>query len=159
MNEDEMASASAVVDVMNDMVLELYGYEDLPIGPHGCGPNIEALTFCFDTASSGGKIRLDWMLPPPWYVPVEAPPCNVHLHVPAEDTKDNTARNFYCDKPAGHPAPDGTAGSHRMVYRPPNHEGKAFTWPVAPDASTPTSPATSTASKTTPGDTGSASDD
>lgn len=147
---------------MTDIPRRIYG----PVG------HAAPLMFCFDvaldkTGFNGGRIGLDWRLPPPWYVETSGHACNAHLYVPAGQTNDGIARNFYCDKPAGHPAPDPTAGKHRMVYDNDNDpEGTAFLWPIshdnfAPrfDGSTRGLRATSTASKEKTDDTGSASDD
>lgn len=81
-------------------------------------PNVVALRMIFEDMK--GDIRF----PPPWYVPIEGKlPCNRHLHVPAEQTKDGRERNFWCDLPAMHRIKEG----HRMVTS--NTHGRAFTWP------------------------------
>jgi hypothetical protein len=61
-------------------------------------------------------------LPPPWYVPVEAPACGAVLDVAAEATTDGVARRFVCDLPSDH-----DDDKHRQVTD--NTEGEALTWP------------------------------
>lgn len=63
-----------------------------------------------------------WILPPPWFVAVEAPACGAELHVDAEQTNDGIERHFVCDDLAGH-----EEDRHRQVTD--NEAGKAFTWP------------------------------
>lgn len=77
----------------------------------------------------------NWLtLPPPWFVPAEAPACGAVLDVPAEATNDGLARRFVCDRIAGHedrddqPPGDGPGDRHRQVTD--NDEGRCFTWPV-----------------------------
>lgn len=77
-----------------------------------------ALAFVFDDGAGG--MVLD-RLPPPWYVPVEAPACGHVLHVAAEDTTDGVERRFVCDLPAGH-----EDRQHRQVTD--NEEGHTLTW-------------------------------
>lgn len=70
-------------------------------------------------------------LPPPWFVPVEAPACRAVLEVPAvgaETTDGSTALRFVCDRYAGHP------NAHRQVTD--NDCGHALEW--AGDGSGPT---------------------
>lgn len=73
------------------------------------------------------------VLPPPWFVPVEAPACGAVLEVPAEATNDGLARRFVCDMPAGHedrdPEPGEDRDRHRQVTD--NTTGETLTWPVA----------------------------
>lgn len=136
---------------------------DVPQLLYGPVAHAAPLVLCFEVAldrdgANGGRIGKDWRLPPPWYVSAPGTACNAQLYVPAEETNDGIARNFYCDKRAGHPAPDGSAGSHRMVYDN-DPDGKAFMWPVSSDASTPGSRATSTTSRKRTGGGGSGSDE
>jgi len=73
-------------------------------------------------------------LPPPWYVPAEAPACSAVLDVAGEKTNDGVARRFACDRVAGHETAatalpgDPVPGLHRQVTD--SDEGTAFTWPV-----------------------------
>jgi hypothetical protein len=78
-------------------------------------------------------------LPPPWFVPVEAPACGQVLDVPAEQTNDDTGRRFVCDRLAGHPEHrKGTpyfveaalGDRHRQVTD--NDQGTIITWEPAP---------------------------
>jgi len=64
-------------------------------------------------------------LPPPWFVPIEAPACGAVLDVPAERTKDNLARRFVCDKQTGHD------DKHRQVTD--NELGHTIEWGVQID--------------------------
>jgi hypothetical protein len=62
-------------------------------------------------------------LPPPWFLPVEAPACGAELHFAAEETKDGVARDFVCDRPVGH-----DDDRHRQVTD--FDTGKELTWPA-----------------------------
>jgi len=73
---------------------------------------------------------LDVTFPPPWFVPVEAPPCNECLEVPADETNDGVARTFYCDRVLGHTERSGYPGKHRQVTDADS--GFAVAWPVHP---------------------------
>jgi hypothetical protein len=65
-------------------------------------------------------LRVGLQLPPPWFVPIEAPACAVDLRVPAAATNDGLARRFVCDKIRGHD------GRHRQVTD--NDAGETFEW-------------------------------
>jgi hypothetical protein len=65
----------------------------------------EALVLCFEV----------YRLPPPWFVPVEAPACGVVAYVQAEWTNDGVARRFVCDRPEGHPEKTSKSDKHRQV--------------------------------------------
>jgi len=77
-------------------------------------PHIFALVGIFDD----GKII---SLPPPWFVPVEAPACNDHLTVPAAGTADGVEQHFYCDRLKDH-----DDDKHRYVYDV--NDGTALQW-------------------------------
>lgn len=62
-----------------------------------------------------------FILPPPWFVPIEAPACGAVLSVPAEATNDGIARRFVCDKIRGH-----EDANHRHVADP--EMGYSFEW-------------------------------
>jgi hypothetical protein len=64
------------------------------------------------------------VLPPPWFVAVEAPACGAVAEVPAEATTDGRARRFVCDRPADH-----DAVRHRQVTD--NDSGETIVWETA----------------------------
>jgi hypothetical protein len=85
------------------------------------GPGVAegtALVLCFEV----------YKLPPPWFVPVEAPACGVVVHVPVEQTNDGVARRFVCDRPEGHGEVTGKKGKHRQVTD--NEAGETMEWAV-----------------------------
>jgi hypothetical protein len=79
---------------------------------------VNALVLCFE--------RL--LLPPPWFVPVEAPACGAVLDVRAEQTNDGVARRFVCDRPEGHGEVTAKKGKHRQVTD--NESGATMEWPT-----------------------------
>jgi hypothetical protein len=92
-------------------------------GP-GPGPD-EPMAWTGPSCALGLAIVVRGVLPPPWFVPVEAPACGDEVHIPAEETTDGHARVFVCDLPAGH-----RDIRHRQVTD--NENGRTITWPVAP---------------------------
>jgi hypothetical protein len=73
--------------------------------------------------------HVGFRLPPPWFLPVEAPACGAVLDIPAEKTNDGVARRFVCDRPRGHTDHHPEPGTrHRQVTD--NEAGSSFTWPT-----------------------------
>lgn len=72
-----------------------------------------------------------WVLPPPWFVRVEAPACGAVLEAPAEVT-GGEAERYVCDRIAGHeaaaqlPAGDPESEWHRQVID--QDTGRCFRW-------------------------------
>ena len=60
------------------------------------------------------------LLPPPWFVPLEAPACGDEIHVPTEAIAEGAPPRIVCDRIAGHDGP------HRMVTD--NEAGYTFEW-------------------------------
>lgn len=60
-------------------------------------------------------------VPPPWFVPIEAPACGEEVDVPASATNDGVERRLACDRILGH-----AEGTHRQVTD--NEEGVAMEW-------------------------------
>lgn len=91
---------------------------DTGIAGHDAGdlPN-PGLVMCF---------FVDGRLPPPWFVPIEAPACGAVLHVPVEATNDGAARTFVCDRPAGHHEEPPEKDGHRQVTD--NSGGTVVRW-------------------------------
>lgn len=59
-----------------------------------------ALELIFDRWTRPGADPACLLLPPPWFVEMDAAPCGVVLDVPAAATTDGLARRFVCDRPA-----------------------------------------------------------
>lgn len=105
---------------------------DRTAGPEGVAGHGDGVTAGLPPAALVMGVTLH-VLPPPWFVPAEAPACGAVLDVPAAATNDGMARRFVCDQTAGHlTRPEATTmfGEWRERHRQvtDNEAGEAFTW-------------------------------